>query len=118
MKIITVFGLSFILALGACTKKTSSGSGLATLEPVMTAEELQSRGKAIYTMSCLSCHNADPSKDGSVGPAIQGSSLELLTARIMLAKYPEGYAPKRPTGQMPAMPHLEKELPALRAYLN
>ncbi len=84
----------------------------------MTSEQLKARGKSIYVTSCLACHGADPSKDGALGPAIQGSSLELLTARILHATYPPGYKPKKQTAQMPALPHLEKEIPALHEYLS
>ena len=75
-------------------------------------------GHKVFLLNCTSCHGADPSKDGPVGPALAGSSLELLQARVMRVQYPEGYKPKRTTGLMVALPHLEKEIPALHAYLN
>jgi len=103
-----------IAFIGACTPKTGGGSNVSAMSP----EQLKERGKAIYISSCIACHNVDPSKEGSVGPAISGSSLELISARVLKASYPANYKPKRVTGQMPALPHLEKELPALQAYLN
>jgi mono/diheme cytochrome c family protein len=97
--------------LGACTKKSGSGDSLS-------AQDLVKRGQTIYVTNCLACHNADPALEGSVGPAIKGSSEELLQARVLRAGYPQGYKPKRQTNLMPALPHLEKEISALHAFLN
>lgn len=60
----------------------------------------------------------NPRVDGAVGPAVAESSLELLEARIMNAKYPENYKPKRETKQMLALPQFQNDLPAIHAYLN
>jgi len=79
---------------------------------------LEAHGKALYTANCTACHNPDPRYAGSIGPDIAGSSLELLTARVIHQSYPPGYTPKRKTGQMPMLPFLEKDLPAIHAYLN
>jgi hypothetical protein len=67
--------------------------------------------------NCIACHNADPTKDGNIGPAIAGSSRELVEARVMRAQYPPGYTPKRTTQLMPAQPFLEGLVPSLAAYL-
>jgi len=83
-----------------------------------TGEELAARGKTVYMSNCIACHNMDPSQDGALGPAVTGSSHELLEARILRAEYPEGYTPKRDTNAMLALPHLEREIDALHAYLN
>jgi mono/diheme cytochrome c family protein len=72
----------------------------------------------IYVQNCIACHNTDPSKPGSVGPEIANSSRELLEMRIIEGKYPAGYTPKRKTSQMPPLPHLKPEIPALEAYLS
>ena len=78
---------------------------------------LAKRGKAVYQTNCIACHNVNPAVDGAVGPALAGSSLELLQAKVLRNEYPPGYTPKRDTGAMVPLPHLEKELPALAAYL-
>ncbi len=115
MRYLLPFSLLAIVFVGVgCTPKAGSGSAPSEL----SADQLKERGKVIYVSSCIACHNVDPSKDGSVGPAIKGSSLELISARVLRAAYPAGYKPKRETAQMPALPHLEKEIPALHAYLN
>jgi mono/diheme cytochrome c family protein len=76
------------------------------------------RGERTYKNVCLACHAADPNQDGSLGPAIAGSSRELIEARVVHASYPEGYTPKRNTQVMPKLPHLEGAVDDLAAYLN
>ena len=76
------------------------------------------RGKAIYNLNCISCHNLDPKKQGSTGPQIYGSSKELLSKKILFGKYPKNYKPKRSGGAMPIMPNLDKEMTNLHAFLN
>ena len=100
-----------LILLAACTKNPTSTDPL-------TQDQLVQRGQSIYSLNCISCHNADPSKDGIAGPSLKGSSKELLEARLLKASYPSGYKSKRDTKQMPALPHLEKEIPALEAFLR
>lgn len=100
--------VGFFAALVSCTKKTE----------MTAAESLVHRGRTVYVSNCTACHNADPKRDGSIGPSVWGSSQELLTAKMIRKTYPEGYKPKRETAQMAALPHLEAEIPALAAYLN
>ena len=76
------------------------------------------RGKAIYYLNCISCHNLDPKKQGSTGPQIYGSSKELLSKKILFGKYPKNYKPIRSGGAMPLQPHLDKEIANLHAFLN
>jgi mono/diheme cytochrome c family protein len=75
------------------------------------------RGRAVYLANCVACHNNDPSRDGPIGPAIKGSSKELLEARVLSTSYPPGYKPKRTTTVMPQFPYLKEEIPHLAAYL-
>ncbi|MBP9673572.1 MAG: cytochrome c [Bacteriovoracaceae bacterium] len=101
--------IPWFLILISCQKK----------EVQMTpTSDLYKRGKTVYLSYCISCHNIDPVKDGSLGPAVAGSSLELLSARVVNANYPAGYKPKRSTGLMVAFPELEKDIPAIHAFLN
>src|SRR5437762_5402663 len=76
------------------------------------------RGRAVYAANCVACHNSDPSKDGPIGPAIKGSSEELLESRVLSSAYPPNYKPKRPTKVMPQFPFLKDEIPYLVAYLR
>jgi mono/diheme cytochrome c family protein len=107
-KFVVLLGLAGVFG---CKKEAAPVLSLST-------EDLVKRGKLVYMTNCTACHGADPKKAGSIGPDVFGSSLELLRARIVLGKYPEGYTPKRATKAMAPMPFLEKDLEALAAYLN
>ena len=94
--------LAVALALGAC-----AGDGSPT-----------ARGKQVYFSQCIACHNSDPSKNGPLGPAIKGSSRELIEARVLRGEYPLGYKPKRGTAIMKPMPQLAPAIPDLTAFLK
>ncbi len=92
-------------------------------EPAPAAAELSldsliEAGRVAYNANCIACHNLNPKKDGALGPAVAGASLELLEARVLRAEYPEGHSPKRNTRVMVALPYLESQLAALTAYLE
>jgi mono/diheme cytochrome c family protein len=76
------------------------------------------KGRRVWVAQCIVCHNNDPSKDGPVGPAVKGSSSELLKTRVLHATYPPGYKPKRDSKVMPARPDLASSIPDLAAYLR
>src|SRR5262245_11941768 len=98
--------LGLVTALAGC-----SGQG-GTLSP--EAE----RGRQVYSTQCTSCHAADPVQNGPLGPAVKGSSRELLDARVVRGGYPPGYTPKRSSAIMQPMPHLAGSLDDLAAYLR
>ena len=105
---VAILFLCSLLAVGAAACEGGRGD----LSP------LASQGRATYMSVCIACHNADPSKEGGLGPPIAGSSLELLEARVVRGVYPPGYVPQRTSGAMPAFPHLADEIDALHAYLE
>lgn len=86
-------------------------------EAAATAGDV-AKGKQVYAINCTACHNADPKQDGVLGPAIAGSSLALLEARVVHGDYPPGYTPKRATKQMVPLAHLASSVPDLAAYLD
>jgi mono/diheme cytochrome c family protein len=95
----------------------------ATPEPeaapeTQSPEQLAARGRVVYMANCIACHNMDPNVDGALGPAISGSSHELLEERVLRAAYPAGYTPKRDSTTMIALPYLAADIDALTAYLN
>jgi mono/diheme cytochrome c family protein len=93
------------LALAACSGGEPPASAAA-------------RGEEIYRNVCATCHGPDPSRDGAVGPAISGSSRELLEAKILRGTYPPGYRPRRESANMPKLPHLADFIGDLTAYLG
>ncbi len=96
-----------LVALAACAE-----SGEPALSP------LAQQGELVYQNVCITCHHGDPTQDGALGPAIAGSSAELLEARVIRGEYPPGYTPKRPgDGLMPRFEYLAERIPALAAYL-
>lgn len=76
------------------------------------------QGRRSYLSLCISCHNSDPSKEGTQGPPIKGSSEALLEAKIINGQYPPNYTPKRKTQAMPKFPYLKNSVPDLAAYLR
>ena len=47
------------------------------------------KGKIVYYANCISCHNYNPKKPGSIGPQIYRSSKELLSKKINYGIYPK-----------------------------
>lgn len=110
MPLLQTFCLIVVLTLGAsgCSKESERSSHNPDWQ----------RGRAVYIANCVACHNNDPSKDGPIGPAIKGSSPELIATRVLRTAYPPGYKPKRNTKVMPTFPFLKDEIPYLVAYLQ
>ena len=76
------------------------------------------KGRMVYFANCVSCHNNNPKKIGSIGPEVYGVSIGVLTQKIVSGKYPENYRPKRTSKIMPSMPHLNKDISNLHAFIN
>ena len=111
-KITTLLAVAVLtLAANACSKDSDQ-------KKVATKDPDWERGRAVFVANCVACHNNDPSKNGPIGPAIKGSSKELIEARVLSTSYPPGYKPKRTTKVMPQFPFLKDEIPYLAAYLR
>tara|TARA_B100000686_G_scaffold280959_1_gene302407 strand:+ start:748 stop:1119 length:372 start_codon:yes stop_codon:yes gene_type:complete len=76
------------------------------------------KGRGVYFANCVSCHNNNPKKHGSIGPELYGVPIEVLMQKIVSGKYPENYIPKRKSKIMPLMPHLNKKISNLHAFIN
>ena len=101
-----------VIGLAASLSACSGGGDASSLSP------LAQQGERVYQNVCIACHNGDPTLDGSLGPAVAGSSAELLEARVVRGEYPPGYQPKRPgEGVMPRFEYLADQIPGLAAYL-
>jgi len=94
--------LPAVLLIAACSS-----------EPITPAR----RGRQIYLSNCVVCHNPDPNLPGSQGPAIAGSSRELVEARVLHLSYPPGYKPIRTTHAMRAFPQLAGHIDEITAFL-
>ncbi|MHB8383783.1 MAG: c-type cytochrome [Candidatus Binataceae bacterium] len=97
--------ITAMLVLAACAKTR--------------APDTVERGRLIYVTHCIVCHNPNPNLDGEQGPAIAGSSRELVADRVLRLTYPVGYRPKRTTHNMRAMIDLTPaQIGDLTAYLH
>ena len=105
-------------SMALASPSPSPVESVASASDERSREQLVEAGRSVYNANCIACHGIDPTRDGALGPAVSGSSLELLEARILRAEYPPGYEPKRPSRVMVALPHLESKLPELAAYLQ
>ncbi len=80
------------------------------------------RGWRAYRIHCSACHSPEsPFLEGHgpiPGPPIDGSSEELIRARVAKASYPLDHKPKRTTNDMYALPQAVSEIPYLFAYLK
>jgi mono/diheme cytochrome c family protein len=76
------------------------------------------RGRQVYLNVCVACHNANPGQDGAIGPALTGTTRELLEYRVVRGAYPPGYHPKRDSHAMPAFPDLAGDVDDLYAFIS
>ena len=116
------YALLLIILISNCEKKNiekenakADQNKLTKTVALTTAIE---KGRMVYFANCVSCHNNNPKKPGSIGPEVYGVTIDVLTQKIVYGKYPENYRPKRPSKIMPAMPHLNKEISNLHAFIN
>ena len=103
--------IAFTLLINGCSKESDKST-----RPAKNPDWV--RGRAVYIANCVACHNPDPSKDGPIGPAIKGSSRELIEARVLRSGYPPNYKPKRTTKVMPQFPYLKSEISYLAVFLH
>lgn len=80
--------------------------------------EAAQRGRGVYMNVCIACHNADPARDGMIGPNLVGATRELIEWRVVKGIYPPGYTPKRSTSAMPALPYLAADVDDLYAFVH
>ena len=77
-----------------------------------------SSGQTRYQTVCIACHNTNPAEVGPIGPAIKGSSWELIFTKVTTGLYPLGYKPQRDTHIMPIFELTESDAKDLAEYLK
>jgi mono/diheme cytochrome c family protein len=107
-----IMGALYVLLFFISTSCSRPGDVQRELSP------LEKQGQIVYTTNCLSCHNSDPTRPGSLGPDIAGTPIEVISAKINGRALPASYIPKRQTHIMPPLPFLDKDVAAIHAYLN
>ena len=116
------FSLLMIMFVSNCEKKSieqeEAEAEQKKLNKTVALTTDIEKGRMVYFANCVSCHNNNPKKPGSIGPEIFGVSIDVLTQKIVSGKYPENYIPKRTSKKMPSMPHLSKEILNLHTFIN
>ena len=116
------FSLLMIMFVSNCEKKSieqeEAEAEQKKLNKTVALTTDIEKGRMVYFANCVSCHNNNPKKPGSIGPEVFGVSIDVLTQKIVSGKYPENYIPKRTSKIMPSMPHLNKEISNLHAFIN
>ena len=116
------FALLLIMLVSNCEKKSTeqeeAESGQKKLNNTVALTTDIEKGRMVYFANCVSCHNNNPKKPGSIGPEVYGASIDVLAQKIVFGKYPENYSPKRTSKIMPLLPHLKKEISNLHAFIN
>ena len=116
------FALLLIMLVSNCEKKSTeqeeAESGQKKLNNTVALTTDIEKGRMVYFANCVSCHNNNPKKPGSIGPEVYEVSIDVLTKKIVFGKYPENYRPKRTSKIMPSMPHLNKDISNLHAFIN
>ena len=118
------FAFLLIMLFSSCEKKSikqeeaESEQDQKKLNNTIALTTDIEKGRMVYFANCVSCHNNNPKKPGSIGPEVYGASIDVLTQKIVFGKYPENYSPKRTSKIMSLMPHLKKEISNLHAFIN
>ncbi len=118
------FAFLLIMLFSSCEKKSinqeeaESEQDQKKLNNIIALTTDIEKGRMVYFANCVSCHNNNPKKPGSIGPEVYGASIDVLAQKIVFGKYPENYSPKRTSKIMPLMPHLKKEISNLHAFIN
>ena len=116
------FALLLIMLVSNCEKKSieqeEAEADQKKLNNTVALTTDIEKGRMVYFANCVSCHNNNPKKPGSIGPEVYGASIDVVAQKIVFGKYPENYSPKRTSKIMPLMPHLKKEISNLHAFIN
>jgi mono/diheme cytochrome c family protein len=76
------------------------------------------KGKRLYVLHCINCHNGNPTKPGSIGPDLYTTPENVFRTKVPTGIYPSGYSPKRRTKVMPKFPNLTKDVDLIYTYIR
>lgn len=98
------------------------GSLLFSQATLAQDQAILDKGKRVYMANCIQCHNRDPNLKGSLGPEMVDAPLEVMTSKVMTGLYPvvlpAGFVPKRKSKAMRKIPKLQKDVPAIHAWVQ
>ena len=116
------FALLLIIFITNCKKERTTqdapDANQKNLNNSVASNNYIEKGRMVYFANCVSCHNNNPKKPGSIGPEVYGVKIDVLTQKIISGKYPKNYRPKRASKIMPVMPHLKNKISHLHAFIN
>lgn len=75
-------------------------------------------GRLIYENRCIKCHSVNPTRNGSIGPELFTTPLEVFKTKLKTGTYPKDYVPKRKTKIMPKFPDLTGKEELLYNYVR
>lgn len=98
------------------------GSLFFTQSVISADQATIDKGKRLYLSNCIQCHNKDPNLKGSIGPEMVDAPLSVMTAKVMTGAYPAvlpaGFVPKRKSKAMKKITKLQKDIPAIFAFVQ
>lgn len=87
-------------------------------QKIPTDRTINEEGRRVYIANCIRCHNADPTKRGSIGPDLFTTPLEVFRTKVPKGSYPPKYIPKRKTKVMPRFPSLADKVDFIYQYIQ
>jgi mono/diheme cytochrome c family protein len=101
--------LIVFLILSQCVKASTT---------IPTDKVQHIEGKRLYVLYCVSCHNSQPSKPGSIGPELITTPSDVFRTKVPYGTYPSWYKSKRRTKAMPRFPSLKDKTDLIYKYIH
>jgi mono/diheme cytochrome c family protein len=76
------------------------------------------KAEPLYTKNCVRCHNATPTKPGTIGPELKSTPENVFYGKITQGIYPVGYKSKRKTKIMPRFKMSKEETDKIVKYIK
>ena len=82
------FALLLIMLISNCEKEgieqEEAEADQKNLNNTVTLTTDIEKGRMVYFANCVSCHNNNPKKPGSIGPEVYGVTIDVLTQKNCL----------------------------------